>query len=316
VILVRRTEPSVCVPKMSLDIHLNRVDRIYKPGDKVTGALVLETSGGFAHSGVTVQMTGAVTLQLSARSVGLFEAFYNSLKPITMVDYTVEIEKTGKIADGKSEIPFEFDLRPLEGQELYETYHGVYVNVSYTLKADVIRKFLGRNLNKTVEFIVELPTKIAKGVPPTPSQAETFAISPESLEVSAKKAKAIPDFHIKGELTSTKCMINDPFIGKLVLERCEEPIKCIELQLVRVETCGCAEGFAKEATEIQNIQIVDGDIVHGFEVPIHMVFPRLFTCPSVAARTFKIDFEANIVLMFPDGRLVTKKYARNVYLQS
>ena len=25
--------------------------------------------------------------------------------------------------------------------------------------------------------------------------------------------------------------------------------------MIRAETCGCAEGFAKEATEIQNIQI-------------------------------------------------------------
>lgn len=40
--------------------------------------------------------------------------------------------------------------------------------------------------------------------------------------------------------------IGAPFSGVLTLELCEEPIKCIELQLVRVETCGCADGFAKE----------------------------------------------------------------------
>jgi len=44
------------------------------------------------------------------------------------------------------------------------------------------------------------------------------------------------------------------------------------------------------------------------EIPIHMVFPRLFTCPSVGSRTFKIEFEFNFVLMFPDGRLISKKY--------
>jgi hypothetical protein len=31
-----------------------------------------------------------------------------------------------------------------------------------------------------------------------------------------------------------------------VIESCEVPIKSIEIQLVRVETCGCAEGFAKD----------------------------------------------------------------------
>jgi len=191
----------------------------------------------------------------------------------------------------------------LEGQEFYETYHGVYVNVAYSLKADVVRKFIGKNLTRNVEFIVELPPK-----PQPPLEPEIINVSPESLEVSSKKPKAIPEFAISGKLNGTKCNIAEPFQGVLTLEHCEEPIKCIELQLVRVETCGCADGFAKEATEIQNIQIADGDIARGFQVPIYMIFPRLFTCPTVAARTFKVDFEANIVLMFPDGRVVTKKF--------
>lgn len=42
-------------------------------------------------------MDGTVNLQLSAKSVGVFEAFYNSIKPITLVNQTVEIQKTGKL---------------------------------------------------------------------------------------------------------------------------------------------------------------------------------------------------------------------------
>jgi hypothetical protein len=41
---------------------------------------------------------------------------------------------------------------------------------------------------------------------------------------------------------------------------------------------------------------------------MYMVFPRLFTCPTLAARTFKVDFEVNLVVMFPDGRLITEKF--------
>uniref|UniRef100_A0A6B2LC96 Vacuolar protein sorting-associated protein 26C n=1 Tax=Arcella intermedia TaxID=1963864 RepID=A0A6B2LC96_9EUKA len=285
-----------------MDIILKRIDRIYKPGDKVSGNLVIQSKGSFAHSGITIQMAGSVTLQLSAKSVGLFEAFYNSLKPIQMVDYTTTIEKSGNIKDGLTEIPFEFELKGLDGQELYETYHGVYVNIAYSLKADLIRKFIGKNLTKTVEFLVELPntTKF------TPSP-ESFSISPEDLELT-KKVKGIPEFELVGNLASNRCLMSEPFEGNLVLKTCAEPIKCIELQLIRVETCGCADGWAKEATEIQNIQVADGDIPTGLEVPIYMLFPRLFTCPTTQGRTFKIDFEVNIVLMFPDGRLVSKKF--------
>lgn len=42
------------------------------------------------------------------------------------------------------------------------------------------------------------------------------------------------------------------------------------------------------ATEIQNIQIGDGDVPHNIEIPIYMVFPRLFTCPTLITSNFKI----------------------------
>lgn len=42
------------------------------------------------------------------------------------------------------------------------------------------------------------------------------------------------------------------------------------------------------ATEIQNIQIGDGDVPHNIPIPIYMVFPRLFTCPTLITTNFKI----------------------------
>jgi len=113
---------------------------------------------------------------------------------------------------------------------------------------------------------------------------------------------------IDGELDSALCNINKPFTGELRLEESEAIIKSIELQLVRVETCGCADGYAKEATEIQNIQIADGDVCRGLPIPIFMVFPRLFTCPTLATRTFKIEFEINLVVMLADGHLITENF--------
>jgi len=42
------------------------------------------------------------------------------------------------------------------------------------------------------------------------------------------------------------------------------------------------------ATEIQNIQIADGDICRNLPIPIYMIFPRLFTCPTLHTNNFKI----------------------------
>lgn len=48
----------------------------------------------------------------------------------------------------------------------------------------------------------------------------------------------LPKFLIKGHLDATNCVISQPLTGEVVVENSEVPIKSIELQLVRVETCG------------------------------------------------------------------------------
>lgn len=58
---------------------------------------MVQSRGELPHNGITLSMEGIVNLQLSAKSVGVFEAFYNSLKPIQLVNYTLEIAKPGKL---------------------------------------------------------------------------------------------------------------------------------------------------------------------------------------------------------------------------
>ena len=43
-------------------------------------------------------------------------------------------------------------------------------------------------------------------------------------------------------------------------------------------------------------------------VPMYMVFPRLFSCPTVISTMFKIEFEVNLVVVFGDGYMVTENF--------
>jgi len=293
------------VPTSALDIQLKRVERVYHPGEVVAGVVVISSKNAFSHNGITLVMEGSVSLQLSAKSVGLWEAFNNAIKPIQLVHLTAEIAKTGKFPSGTTEIPFEFKLEPLVGQDqLYETYHGVFVNIQYNLRCECARGMLAKNMQKTLEFIVEV-----KNIDIPDPTSLPFTVVPEHLQnVKRSSLKNIPKFKLTGKLTSSVCPITQPFTGEFVIEDSKAVIKSVELQLVRVETCGCADGFAKEATEIQNIQIADGDICRNLAIPIFMVFPRLFTCPTVAARTFKIEFEVNLVIMLSNGHLITENF--------
>ncbi len=53
-----------------------------------------------------------------------------------------------------------------------------------------------------------------------------------------------------------------------------------------------------ETTPVQFSQVVDGDCPRGVEIPIHMVIPRLFTCPSVQAPTFSVSFMLRVLCVF------------------
>jgi len=224
-------------------------------------------------------------------------------QPIQVLQYTLEVAKPGKLPSGKTEIPFEVPLKPKPGKTLYETYHGVFVNVQYTVKVEMKRSLLNKDLQKQTEFIIEYKTQEDKAkVKPV-----NFTITPDTL-TNVKEKQNVPKFKVKGHLDSSCLQISKPLTGELTVVQCDALIKSIEIQLVRVETCGCAEGYAKDATEIQNIQIADGDVTRNTAVPIYMVFPRLFTCPSLSTNNFKVDFEINIVVVFTDDHLVTENF--------
>ena len=142
-------------------------------------------------------------------------------------------------------------------------------------------------------------------------------IKPESLENVKKTSLAtIPKFAVRGRLSRTNCSLNAPFTGEITVEEAASRITSIELQLVRVETItpvGTAP--AREATEIQNLQICEGTPCLNLAIPLYMVFPRVFTCPTIITDTFKVEFEVNIIVVFEEGFSVTENHSIALYRQ-
>ncbi|XP_044729797.1 vacuolar protein sorting-associated protein 26C [Chrysoperla carnea] len=295
---------------ISLDIKLKKYNKVYYEGDILSGVIQIVSPTDFKYDAITLTMDGAVNLQLSAKNNGIFEAFYNSVKPIQLAHTCIDVLNAGgRLPSGTTEIPFEIPLKSNKpGRILYETYQGVFVNISYTLKCDVRRSFLAKDLTKTNMFIVQYKPqdKLKLDHPVHPVK---FTISPESLQNRDRiGASNIPRFLITGYLNNTICLLTEPFTGELIVQHTELPIKSIELQLVRVETCGCAEGYSRDATEIQNIQIGEGSVPFNLGIPIHMIFPRLFTCPTLSTTNFKVEFEVNIVIIFQNDHLITENF--------
>jgi hypothetical protein len=86
-------------------------------------------------------------------------------------------------------------------------------------------------------------------------------------------------------------------------------VKSLEIQLVRVETF---EGKT-QATEIQNIQVADGDAIKDMEIPLYMLFPKIYSCSTTEHAKFKIEFQVNVIVIFVGGYQLTENFAIRMY---
>ncbi|XP_011561478.3 vacuolar protein sorting-associated protein 26C [Plutella xylostella] len=295
----------------TLSIRLKRASKIYHEGEIIVGVVVVESSADVRHEGLALLLEGAAALQLSNKNTGIFDAFSNNLKPINLINIAIELAPAGKIPAGVTEIPFEMPLQargpPSPGcPGLLETYHGVFVNITYTLKCSMKRSFLNKPLNTTCQFFVQYRPQEAP--PLKPVRCEITPATIRAGDAGAGAARNIPPFQVYAEIDSTVCALDKPITGKIRVDSCSARIKSLELQLVRVETVGGAEGYSRDATEIQNIQVGCGDTRRARDLPLHLVLPRLFTCPTTTTVYFKIEFELNIAVIFEDDHLVTENF--------
>lgn len=165
-----------------------------------------------------------------------------SFQPLNLIYSHIDLMPPGKLPEGTTQIPFRFPLKPQkETRPLYETYHGVFVNINYVLKCELKRSFLAKSLSKVQEFII-----LSRPVPRPPNKDVKFSITPDSLRKNAKERIQIPRFQITGRLNDTIACVTKPLTGHLTIQHSEVPIKSIDIQLVRVETCGCAEGYSRD----------------------------------------------------------------------
>jgi len=287
---------------MALEVKLSRLDRVYRPPDVVDGSVVVNSASSISHQGIRLTAVGTIMLQLSARQVGVFEALYTSVKPIQLLHKVVDIEAAGKIRPGKTEIPFHISLDPSKGAlspHLYESFHGAYINIQYLITAEIMRGYLQRPLTATVEFMVEgKRDQVPRGrLEPTPVN---FYITQDTQKHMIAPVLRSGGFKVTGWV-ATQCSLSEYVTGEVTVEHSAAPIYSIDVQLLRVESVASGDKMATETSEIQSTQVADGDICKGLPMPIYMVLPRLFTCPTLSAGAFSLEFELSIVITFDVG---------------
>lgn len=94
------------------------------------------------------------------------------------MNYSVEFQKSGRIPGGKTEVPFELPLKAKGSKRLLETYHGVFITIQYTIKVEVKKSMLNKDLVKVLEFMIEKSDPMTETIP----QPLSFIITPETLQ--------------------------------------------------------------------------------------------------------------------------------------
>lgn len=295
----------------SIEVRLKRVDRVYRPNERVEGTVVINAYKGWAHQGVKMTIEGSVLTSTVNTGIGIIDNLASSTRPFSIMREEISVCPPGNMPNGVTEIPFQFAVTGSSGQSLLESYHGVFINVVYLIKVNCDRGVMKKNVSREIEFIIEVPMK--KNMDQEPGD---FEINPDVLENSGNlDPSSFPKFRLLGKVHRYNCPISQPFTGEIVVEHSDAAIRSLELQLVRLETV-LGEGHSvvlKEATEVQLIQIGDGDVCRNMAIPMYMVFPRLYSCPSLVTNSFKIEFEINLIVSFINGFTVTENFPIRLY---
>ena len=283
----------------SLDIKIDRFDRVYRNGETIKGSVLIHAFKGWSHSGIQLLAQGLVHTLYQGNGLMVSGDLQQEK---TIFSKQEELVAAGRAPDGTTEIPFEFRL----SGDLLESYHGIYVSVVYSIQVSCDRGMMKKALKREIEFIVEIPVQVQSEAKPV-----TFDISPNSLEnVDREALKNIPVFQISGKLHRANCSINRPFTGEVIINSSISAVRSLELQLARIESVsdGKSGNFQQEASEVMRIQIGEGNLCRDMVVPMYMVFPRLHSCPTLKTNMFKIEFEINLIIIFEDGHVVTENF--------
>ena len=297
---------------MELTLSLDSLNKLYYAGEHIQGNVLSINKSKFD-----------LKYKLLIRVMGYY-SFYNTREtpvkkktfPFYKKNYTIVSDSYSSVG-GNNNTRFKFPLNSdsCEGSfsYLYESYKGAKVSVTYEIYAEALsngKQFISNK--KTI--IVMVP---GQGISPQfgrKRMSYQFTLTPENIESIKIDKNAMPKFLIECYLENINCCIDKPFNGFCTIKECSTEIKSIELQFLRNEKILNPEFQTNaETSEIQNLQIGDGDVIRNLEIPVFMIFPRNFCCANLKTKDVELSFEMNLIIVLVNGVIIMENYPVNLW---
>jgi len=289
---------------MEVTVSLDDFNKTYLIPESITGNVLI-----ISKEKQTVQINLKIII------IGFFTLKNLKFNPpqakiVTFFEKSIQVPTSGYLLKGANNTyPFKFPLIPEGNSKYYETYHGVSVSVSYDLYAEV--KTMQKYTSKKTRIIINVP---GSGIDRNFNKnyvSYDFKMTPELIEKKDIPEKDMPKFLIDVHINTINCNIDSPFNGYIIVRNCSLPIKSLELQFLRCEKV-ISSGVV-ESSEIQNLQIGDGDVNKDIEIPLFMIFPRIFCCPTLIDKEAEIKFEMNVIIVLNNGMVILENFPVNLY---
>ena len=242
--------------------------------------------------------------------IGTFLPFYKKTFKVLAEQYST----IGSNNSFRFKYPLTSDGCEQNLTSLYESYHGVSVSLGYEILSKVVSN--GKEFeSKRAKILVLVPGQGINSKFGRKRVNYQFNLNPKNIQsIKLTDQNLMPKFEIECFLENVNCCVDKPFNGFCNIKECSTQIKSIELQFLRNEKILFKEfeGIS-EVSEIQNLQIGDGDVIRNLEIPVFMTFPRGFCCATLENKDVCISFEMSLIIVLVNGVVIMENYPVNLW---
>ena len=298
---------------MEVNLSLESTNKIYYAGDNILGSvLIINKSKSTMKFNLVLTVIGRYTFRKSRENPPKVKTqdFYKKSFNVLTDSYSTQ--------GANNPIRFKFPLTSDGCQSglssLYETYHGVAVSIGYEIYAAAV--CAGKQFeSKSSKILVLVPGQGINRKFGRKRVSYQFSLNPKNIQTNQlNNQNLMPKFQIDCFLENVNCCIDKPFNGFCNIKECSTQIKSIELQFMRNEKILDKEfQSVGEASEIQNLQIGDGDVIRNLDIPVFMIFPRGFCCANLDTKEVCLSFEMNLTIVLVNGVVISENYPVNLW---